>query len=294
MNMLILAMMLPYSFHEDVAIDSHIPEAETPINTGRSAGKRTTKELHFILDKVTPPARPDLVERPRITDFLQKAAVQFRANLISGRAETGKTCVAVDLARRYSKVAWYSIDPGDADWEAFAKYLVAAVAPGTKVPPGDAPTAEDLGVFLADLFARARKKLKKEEMLIVLDDLHHIFDAPWFGDFFTLLLSSAVPETHILMLCRSKPPLPLWRMRSKQILNVVDERMLAFDEDEIAALCRKLGMPEKTSRQVPAGSFGRAGKVVDFLTSASTGRETDAPRNTLDPVLLANIDPFVP
>jgi hypothetical protein len=53
-------------------------------------------------------------------------------------------------------------------------------------------------------------------------------------------------------------------------------------------------VPEHISQKVPTGAFGRAGKVVDFLTSASAHRELEPPRNTLDPGFLANIDPFMP
>jgi ATP/maltotriose-dependent transcriptional regulator MalT len=62
--------------------------------------------------------------------------------------------------------------------------------------------------------------------LIVLDDIHHLFDAHWFGDFFNLLLYSLPAGSHLLMLCRSRPPGPVWRLRSKQMLDVLDERSL--------------------------------------------------------------------
>ena len=151
---------------------------------------------------------------------------------------------------------------------------------------------DEISTFLADLFASASKK--NSDMLVVIDDIHHVFDAPWFAEFFTLLLSSALPNTHILMLCRSKPPLPLWRLRSKQVLNVIDEKVLAFDLEETVEWCRKLGMPTQISHLVPANSYGRAGKVGEFLTYASANYFGDDANESLSPLLLANTDPFVP
>jgi ATP/maltotriose-dependent transcriptional regulator MalT len=257
---ILLAMMLPYTFHDE-RLAEIVPEAEITYEPASPAPKRTG-EAHFIFDKIMRPEFGDLVERPRVTDFLRRSAAQFRGNLISGRAKTGKTYAAADLARGYRNVAWFTVDSTDLDWNVFARYLAAAVSPKTKVRD-----EHDIEGFLVDLFTAAAKR--REETLIVIDDIHHVFDAPWFSEFFMLLLSSAVPKTHLLLLCRSKPPLPLWRLRSKQVLNVVDEKMLAFDLEETVEWCKKLGIPKQVSHLVPVNAYGRAGKVADFLRHAS-------------------------
>jgi len=277
--------MLPYTFHDD-RLSEIVPDVEITHDPSPSAPKRTA-EAHFIFDKIMRPECGDLVERPRITEFLKRSAEQFRGNLISGRAKTGKTYAAADLARGYRNVAWYTVDSTDLDWNVFARYLAAAVSPKTKVR-----NENDIAGFLGEMFAAAARR--KDETLIVIDDIHHVFDAPWFGEFFTLLLSSAVPKTHLLLLCRSKPPLPLWRLRSKQILNVVDEKMLAFDLEETVEWCKKLGIPRQVSHLVPVNAYGRAGKVADFLHYASNTYFGDDAHESLSPLLLANTDPFVP
>ena len=62
--------------------------------------------------------------------------------------------------------------------------------------------------------------------LLVLDNVHHLFDAGWFPEFFRQMIISLGPETRLLMLCRSRPSAPLWRLRSKQMLNVIDETII--------------------------------------------------------------------
>jgi ATP/maltotriose-dependent transcriptional regulator MalT len=104
----------------------------------------------------------------------------------------------------------------------------------------------------------------REDALIVLDDLHHIFDAEWFGEFFKLLLYSLPMNAHVLLLCRSKPPSPLWRLRSKQVLNVIDEDQLAFTTDETAQLFQAYGCREVGPEAARIESFGRAARLVEM------------------------------
>ena len=91
-------MMLPYSFHDDTGLSDSVGEAAINNNPAPVGGKRTTKELHMILSKVEMPPTPGLVDRSRITDFLERSAGSFGATLISGRAGTGKTYAARSLA----------------------------------------------------------------------------------------------------------------------------------------------------------------------------------------------------
>jgi LuxR family transcriptional regulator, maltose regulon positive regulatory protein len=288
-------MMMPYSFHDDAGLSDTVGEAEMNSTEAPRSPKRTTQELHMILSKIEMPPTPGLVDRSRISDFLERSAGSFGATLISGRAGTGKTYAGRSLADKYSSVAWYTIDSTDSDWSVFSNYLWAAIAGGGYKPQfAENTTDEGIETFLSKLFAAAAKRSKKKDQLIVLDDLHHVFDARWFNSFFTHLLPLVPGNAHLLMLCRSRPAMPLWRLRSKQVLNVIDERMLAFDTDETAKLCRKLGIPEKVSRLVPQNAFGRAGKVADFLRSGGWGFTDPEAIESQTPLFIGNTDPFVP
>lgn len=246
--------------------------AEDRVFARKGSGEPVITSLPLILDKLAAPTLPDLVERPRVRRLLAKAATGFPAVLLSGRAETGKTYAAVELARLYDNVAWYTIGPADSDWRVFSSYLTAAIegASFNNRPRASVKnTRETISKFLDNLIERSVRALDGKEMLVILDDLHHVFDAPWFSDLFDLLLHSVPPNIHLLLLCRSKPPLPLWRLRSKQVLNVIDEKVLAFDNAETARLCKKLGCRASLAGRVPESAAGRAGKVADFLRSTA-------------------------
>ncbi len=104
----------------------------------------------------------------------------------------------------------------------------------------------------------------------MLDDIHNVFDADWFAEFFTTLLYSLTPDIHLLMLTRSNPPLPLWRLRSKQVLGVVDEKLLAFNPQETRKLFKKYGLSEEQSLSAHRKSFGRISRLKALAESLQT------------------------
>jgi len=229
-------------------------------------------EVPVLREKLTIPTFDRLVERPRLDDLLAKSLSNCCAALVSGRAGTGKTALAAGYARKYSKVAWYTVESSDVDWEVFATYFAAAVTSAAKRPSlmrlhpdkVDGRSGSAIDGFIIDTFGHAFANQKKP-MLIVLDDLHRIFDAEWFGDFFNMLIYSLPENTHLLLLCRSKPPAPLWRLRSKQMLNVVDEKLLAFDADETSRLFEHSGLKASEVSRLQQDSFGRVSKLVQAL-----------------------------
>ena len=79
-------------------------------------------------------------------------------------------------------------------------------------------------------------------LLMVIDDLHLIYDAGWVVPFFRRLLPLLPPEAHMLIIGRSLPPTPVWRMRSKQTLCLVEEAALAFTSQEAADLFAGYGL----------------------------------------------------
>jgi ATP/maltotriose-dependent transcriptional regulator MalT len=208
-------------------------------------------------------------------DLLERSISQFPATLVSGRAGTGKTAIAADFARRHRYAAWYSVEPSDVEWNVFAHYFAACVlrAVKSKVKPGtffqtDAPSQSTIAAFLIGVLAEAETENPHEPLLIVLDGIHHLFDAPWFGEFFALLLSSLPENANLLLLCRSKPPSPLWRMRSKQQLNVIDEKVLSFDLAETVLLAKKLGMKRTDAERAHSATFGRISKLLEYAERA--------------------------
>src|SRR5262249_10814270 len=156
------------------------------------------------------------LKRSRLNELLERSRNHFVASLISGRSRTGKTWAAIDFSATCKKVAWYTVDSSDNDWHVFSHYFSSSIvraafgrdAKAVKLVSDDEVSQSGMSNFLVDLFAKTTEKLKERKMLVVLDDVHHVFDADWFGDFFNLLLYSMPPSIHLLILCRTKPRLP--------------------------------------------------------------------------------------
>ena len=130
-------------------------------------------------------------------------------------------------------------------------------------------TQSVIATFLINVFAEAENGLHHEPLLIVLDGIHHLFDAEWFGEFFTLLLPSLPENINLLLLCRSKPPNPLWRLRSKQQLNVIDEKVLVFNLAETVQLAKRAGLEPDVAEREHAATFGRISKLLQRIGRAS-------------------------
>jgi ATP/maltotriose-dependent transcriptional regulator MalT len=230
----------------------------------------TVMDLPRLSDKLRIPEFNSLVSRPRLHEMLERSTEQYGATLISGRAGTGKTALASDFARAKKNTAWYSIDPTDIEWGVFSHYFAECIngsanngrKQNTKVRVVDADLTQG---NIAEFLTRCFSENDVSPSLIVLDNIHHVFDADWFCDFFNLLIASMSPDTHLLMICRSRPPAPLWRLRSKQMLNVIDEKLLAFTVDETREFFRMHDLPEGLARPVYNESFGRISKIMQFV-----------------------------
>ena len=242
------------------------------------------QDIHLLGEKLEAPIFRDLVARPRLEELLRKSVEQFPATLISGRAGTGKTAVAADFAQSRDHVAWYSVESSDVDWNVFALYFATSLLRSVDIktdvqqllPEVMDGSQSSIATFLINVFSEAETVLLHEPLLIVLDGIHHIFDADWFGEFFTLLLSSLPENVNLILLCRSKPPNPLWRLRSKQQLNVIDEKVLSFDLRETVELFGKHGLKRLDAEVAHAATFGRISKLID----AADRRQKVRPRRT--------------
>lgn len=167
-----------------------------------------------------------MISRLRLNDYPAKTSRQIGATFIVGRAGTGTTALAADEAKNYKRKAWYMAETADTDWNLFSRNLTASFnEPRMKFEDLKSEYPE---TFIENLFSRLAVINYQNPLLLVLDDIHNVFDAEWFNDFFNILVYSLTPRIHLLLLARSSPSFPIRRLRSKHIVGVVDEKLLAF------------------------------------------------------------------
>jgi LuxR family transcriptional regulator, maltose regulon positive regulatory protein len=238
--------------------------------------------MKIITSKVTIPTEIPRVCRQGLLDTLRENLKSCPATVISGRAGTGKTMLAVDFVGRHGGgAAWYKVDAPDMRLPDFMEYLVASVArlrpgfgrqtlecharafrSGQTGLGGELDIAELAEAFVYDL------ERQSEPLVLVIDDLHLIYDADWIVPFFHRLLLLLPAKTQMLILGRGLPPEPIWRLRSKQRLFAITEQMLAFTQTEAEELFFEYGLRAEEARLALRQTGGRAAALHAVATRA--------------------------
>ncbi len=243
---------------------------EPPGSDDDTGNPTMENRFHLLEDKILTPDLAGIIERPRLTGLLERSARTHPATLITGRTGSGKTALAAGFVRGRN-AAWLRLEPSENDWCTFARYLEAAILRRTGRDPSSGsirwstPKADRIKVI--DLLGSMPSAGSASFSVVVIDDLHHVFDTEWFVDIFTLMIL-AVPEAmHLLLLSRSKPPNPLWRLRSKQMLGVIDEAQLAFTPQEAVDLFTRYGLSRYKAVDAQTREYGRASRMMDSVTA---------------------------
>lgn len=186
-----------------------------------------------------PSARRRLVQRARITDQLSTGTGEgARLVLVAAPAGFGKTTLLTQwlaASEPQLRVAWLSLDPGDADLRLFLAHLVAAIQiaePEVGVDAlalleagGTTQTDAVLVSLINDLDVLAGPTV------VALDD-YHVIDGVAVHDAMTFLLDNLPPQVMLAMTTRADPPLPLSRLRARGELVEVRAADLRFTTDE--------------------------------------------------------------
>jgi LuxR family maltose regulon positive regulatory protein len=217
----------------------------------------------IIPDKITVPLELPRISRHRLVEKLTNSLNTCSLTIINGRAGTGKTTLVRDFAWQCGRrVAWYKVDASDNDPLVFFRYFIASISvqwPGFGRGLTEKSLREDMPRLAESLAYELDHPIAP--LVVVLDDLHLVYDAEWTVPFFGRFSPLLPLDVHLIMIGRIPPPAPLWRMRSKQTLCLIDESDLAFTSSETALLLESYGLPRSAASGVLARSQGRAAKV---------------------------------
>jgi LuxR family maltose regulon positive regulatory protein len=228
-----------------------------------------TTNMELILEKISVPSPMALIPRPRLLAILEKSLTSCTSTILSGRAGTGKTTLAIDFAENSDRsVAWYKVDAPDNEVLIFFQYLIATIRKQRPGFGGGAlmPLVWSAGIdqmaLVAEAFVYELEREGGKPLLVVIEDLHQVCDAEWFVPFFHRLLPLLPSDVHVLITSRTMPPAPLWRMRSKQTLSVIDEETLSFNREEAVSLFESYGLSREQACIALDHSRGRAAALA--------------------------------
>lgn len=236
-------------------------------------------KIPLMVEKITIPAPPISVCRLRLLSLLRQSLASCTATIVTGRAGAGKTTLALhfaELCGRY--VAWYKAEAPESELRIFFQYLFATIAARrngfgsgpleTLLQAMQAETATEAEMgLMAEAFVYEFERNPGPALLIVIEDLHLLYDAPWLVPFFKRLLPLLPSDVHMLITSRTMPPAPLWRMRSKQTLTVIDEDTLSFTRAEAVELFETYNLTAAQARIAFDDSNGRAAALSTFAAT---------------------------
>jgi LuxR family maltose regulon positive regulatory protein len=234
-----------------------------------------TSQWQLITEKIALPSPTASVRRPRLLRLLDQSLRSCTSTIITGRAGSGKTSLAIDFADQCERrVAWYKVDAPETQLRIFFEYLISSIhakRPGfgsyslcslieQSFETHQIPT-------LADVFLYELQLQSAHPLLIVIEDLHLVCDAEWLVPFFRRLLPLLPADVHVIITSRTMPPASFWRMRSKQTLSVIDEEMLLFSAQEALTLFEHYGLTREQAAVAMEHSRGRAASLSDLAAT---------------------------
>jgi len=184
-----------------------------------------------------PEARANLVTRSRLVARLAEGLrLGRRLTLVCAPPGFGKTTLIREwIGVTERRVAWLSVDEGDNDTARFLRYVIAALAQADdrvgrmQLQSSLSASPQELLIALINDLA-----VTGADLLLVLDDYHLISEFA-VHDLVAFLLANQPPSFHVVIGTREDPPLPLARLRARDQVTEIRERVLRFTPEEAAA-----------------------------------------------------------
>jgi LuxR family maltose regulon positive regulatory protein len=202
--------------------------------------------IRFIESKLRPPHLSlNIIKRDRLIERL-RSNLDLSASFVCAGQGWGKTTVAAEFINSAGVAsAWYDLDSSDADIAVFFQYLVRAVQQTSPdfghstlnlLSSGIDPRSEQL----AELFLYELSEVVEHQLIVVLDNIHHTFTTPWSLPVLYRILQLLPENVHFVLLARVAPGFTFSRLRSKQAMDLLDDRALAFNGREVRELFRSV------------------------------------------------------
>jgi LuxR family maltose regulon positive regulatory protein len=192
-----------------------------------------------------PRSASDVITRTRLIERLN-AALGFEITLVCAPAGFGKTTLLTQWVQTINRPhAWLSLDEHDNELPVFVQSLTASLQ--TAFPDAfEATTAlrkaprilppDQIAPLLINDLADV-----PDDVILVLDDYHLIHHRE-VHTLLELLFEHSPPQPHLVLICRSDPPLPVARWLAKGRLYELRGTDLRFTREETEAfLTRMLG-----------------------------------------------------
>lgn len=225
------------------------PGASARVGYRRSPGILDVSGLPVHGAKIhCPLLPPTTLSRERLNGWLDTHAAG-RIIVIVAEAGFGKTTLLADWSRRTQRrCLWYRLEPDDRDWLGFVRHVVGSgrelddtFMPRTlrllgEMGPGGPTRDTVVDSFCAELAAEAAAD--PNGITLILDDYHAIDGSDETTPIVRRLLDLTGDGLSLIVSTRSKPALPLGRLRARGGVARLEGEDLCFELDETDRLFR--------------------------------------------------------
>lgn len=214
-----------------------------------------TRLRQVIQTRITPPKAPkNIVSRGSIADLLSSSEGKTLL-LITAPAGYGKTTIINEYAHLSGKTsAWIHITPDIKNVFDLISYMISSlnrlnlqfgnnIIETLTMIENDTGKINDLSAALgeiAGLIINESLKYFKDDILIVLDDLHELDQDERVFEFLNLLIRELPDNMMMAVISRQLPKLSLSHLRAKRRLLEITQKELAFKPEEICALSSRI------------------------------------------------------
>ena len=196
------------------------------------------KYTTLLQTKLFMPASGDVIARPNLLSQMNES-LQKRLILISAPAGYGKTTlVSTWLTSLDKPVAWVSLDDADNDLEQFWRYTIVALEP---LLPELAKSLKELELSSREATVQIINAFAHlpQDSYVVWDD-YHLIREERVHESVQFFLENLPPKLHVIITCRSEPPLSLSKLRVRRQLLELSAKDLRFRQGEVASFFNEM------------------------------------------------------
>jgi len=225
-----------------------------------------------------PLRRPDLVPRPHLIERVNDGLTR-KLTLISAPAGFGKTTlVSMWAAQASMPVAWLSLEEQENDLTRFLAYIITAIQ-GVDPEIGknaqsilQTPQLPSYETILTSVINDV--EVSDQHIALVLDD-YHLIHTRVVHEAVVFLLEHLPLQTHVVIITRADPPLPIPRLRGRRELTELRAADLRFTLVEASDFLEKVARLSLSDDDVAALQNHTEGWVAALQMTALSmqGRE---------------------
>ncbi len=220
-------------------------------HTSDLPGRALADDLLLMTKFSAPPARANLVARPRLLDQLA-AGLERAFTLISAPPGFGKTSLLSQWVQHSTMpVTWVTLEEADNDPVRFWHSIIIALQlahPRISSHPQVALHTPQQTAIEASLTALINTLAALPEPFALILDDYHLIEASIIHQSLAFLLDHLPAQMRLVIASRTDPPLPLAHLRARNQLTELHAADLRFDADEAASFLNQamqLNLPKE-------------------------------------------------